>query len=218
MTEHTQTQTAPIGSDVGRGEQTKSRGLGRLSGFIVFASVALPIVAAYIVFYTGVGIPTATVNQGELLKPAQQVAEMDLIERGGKPIILAEEEPRWRYLILSDAQCAEACEKLLYTTRQVHIRLSDKAPRVERLLVTSDALAEARHSHLAGLHPLLRFATADQQQVEQWLADSNYAQLPRPSALLVDQNGFAMMVYDNGHSGNQLLKDIKRLLKYSYEK
>lgn len=216
MAEHTHTQSAPVGED-GAG-QSKPAGLGRLSGFIVFASVALPIVAAYIVFYTGVGIPAGTVNQGELLTPAQQVAEIDLIASDGKPITLADDEPKWRYLILGDEQCAEACEKLLYTTRQVHIRLSDKAPRVERLLVTGEPLTEPRHSELASLHPLLRLTTADQQQVAQWLAGSDHAQLPRPSALLVDQNGFAMMVYDNRHSGNQILKDIKRLLKYSYEK
>ena len=216
MVEHTQTQHAPVEAD--RCAREGRPGLGRWTGLIVFASVALPILAAYMVFYTGVGIPTGTVNQGELLTPAQQIAALELLDRDGNPIDLAAEEPRWRYLIIADETCAEACEQLLYTTRQVHIRLSEKASRVERLLVTAAPLAQQRHSDVASRHPLLRFASADRQQIDRWLANSDHAQLPRPSALLVDQNGFAMMVYGNQHSGNQVLKDIKRLLKYSYEK
>lgn len=196
----------------------KSAGLGRWSGIAVFASVALPMLAAYIVFYSGIGMPTDTVNQGELLTPAHDVANIELIADDGNAIALADEAPKWRYLIIGDDKCAGECEKLLYTTRQVHIRLGEKASRVERLLATGSPLTALRHQDLAGQHPRLRFTTADQQQIDRWLADSDHAQLKRPSALLVDQNGFAMMVYDNSHSGNQLLKDIKRLLKYSYEK
>ncbi|WP_193754269.1 hypothetical protein [Microbulbifer sp. Q7] len=216
MAENTQIEHSISGDD--GGNQRPSTGPSRLAGFTVFASVALPILAAYVVFYTGIGIPSDTVNQGELLKPAQQVAELDLIERDGQRINLSDEEPKWRYLIVADEKCAGECEKLLYTTRQVHIRLAEKAPRVERLLVTGEPLTELRHQDLASQHPLLRFSMADSQQVERWLADSDHAQLARPSVLLVDQNGFAMMVYNNRHTGNQILKDIKRLLKYSYEK
>ncbi|WP_201276889.1 hypothetical protein [Microbulbifer sp. ALW1] len=198
--------------------QTRKRGLGRWAGLGVFVAVAFPIVAAYIVFYTGVGMPMDTVNQGELLVPAHNVADISLRSDDGATVAIASEEPKWRYLIIGGEQCAGECEKLLYTTRQVHIRLGDKAHRVERLLVTGDALTAERHQDLASQHPKLRFTTADQQQIDQWLADSDHAALKRPSALLVDQKGFAMMVYDNRYTGNQLLKDIKRLLKYSYEK
>ncbi|WP_105102648.1 hypothetical protein [Microbulbifer pacificus] len=217
MAENIHSQTLPAEARAAGGQQGR-RGLGRSAGLAVFGAVALPILAAYIVFYTGIGIPTATVNQGELLVPAKNVADIELSSVQGESISLANEEPKWRYLVLGGEGCAEECEKLLYTTRQVHIRLGDKAHRVERMLVTPGPLGELRHTELQSQHPRLHFATVDQRQLEQWLADSDHPQLARPSALLVDQNGFAMMVYDNHHSGNQLLKDIKRLLKYSYEK
>ena len=196
----------------------KRRGLNRWAGAGVCAAVAFPIVAAYIVFYTGMGMPAGTVNQGELLVPAHNVADLNLTTADGAQLAVASEEPKWRYLIIGDENCAGECEKLLYTTRQVHIRLGDKAHRVERVLATGAPLADQRHKDLAAQHPKLRFTTVDQQLIDRWLADSDHATLKRPSALLVDQNGFAMMVYDNRYTGNQLLKDIKRLLKYSYEK
>lgn len=217
MAENIHSQTAQVGEPSAHSQQGR-RGRGRWAGVAVFSAVALPMLAAYIVFYTGVGMPTATVNQGELLVPAKNVAEIELSARNGDKILFAEEAPKWRYLILGGKRCAGECEKLLYTTRQVHIRLGDKAHRLERMLVTAEPLGEMRHGALKSQHPRLYFATADQQQLDQWLADRDHPELKGPSALLVDQNGFAMMVYDNRHTGNQLLKDIKRLLKYSYEK
>jgi len=196
---------------------SETKGPGRWAGIAVFSAVVLPIVLAYIVFYTGIGIPSGTINQGSLLTPAQSVSELDLKSYDGEQVILADQEPRWRYLVMAGPECLQPCEQLLYTTRQVHIRLGDKAHRVERLLVTTIPQADDRIRGLRETHPRLRLATVDAGQVDRWLADSNQTNLVQPGVLLVDQNGFAMMAYNDRHSGNELLKDIKRLLKYSYE-
>lgn len=198
-------------------KRTPQRRLGRWSGVGVFAAVVLPIISAYIIFYTGLGMPSGTVNQGQLLEPAHRVDDLSLTGVNGEVIKLTDEAAKWRYLVMGDATCTESCAELLYTTRQVHIRLGDKARRVERLLVTPVPLSESRRQELQKQHPRMRFASAESQQVSEWLSDSSHAKLPVPSTLLVDQRGYAMMVYDKEHSGNQLLKDIKRLLKYSYE-
>lgn len=218
MAEHIQPVTARATEQVNGTAQGRGGRLSRWAGIAVFSAVAVPMLAAYLVFYTGVGMPTHTINEGELLTPARNIADIELSSANGDKVLFANEEPRWRYLILGGEQCGGECEKLLYTTRQVHIRLGDKAHRVERMLVTAEALSEQRHQEMRAEHPRLRFATADRVQLDRWLASSDHPELGRPSALLVDQNGFAMMVYDNRHTGNQLLKDIKRLLKYSYEK
>ncbi|MFD1216707.1 SCO family protein [Microbulbifer celer] len=212
MTDQLITDTDEPGSS-----QPQRRGLGRWAGIGVFVAVALPIVSAYIVFYTGLGMPADTVNQGELLQPARSVDAFSVFGKNGEAISLTGEDSKWRYLVMGDAACSDVCEELLYTTRQVHIRLGEKARRVERVLVTSAPLSTSRQQALQKQHPKMRFASADSQQVSQWLSDTSHANLEMPGVLLVDQRGYAMMVYDNEHSGNQLLKDIKRLLKYSYE-
>ena len=212
------TQAGDVSVVENAGNRTQKSGLSRLAGVGVVAAVVLPIVAAYLIFYTGVGMPRSTVNEGELLLPAHAVSQIQWYAENGEQLDLATAEPKWRYLILGTDICEGECEKLLYTTRQVHIRLGDKAHRVERMLVTGKPLSELSRQSIEDQHPRLHLATADQAALDQWLADSDHAGLKRPSALLVDQNGFAMMVYDNRHTGNQLLKDIKRLLKYSYEK
>ena len=192
-------------------------GLSRLQGLTVIASVVLPIVAAYIVYYTGIGMPRHTINQGELLQPPVDVKSLPFVERGTGPLQFTAEKLKWRYLVIPGGQCTAECEKLLYTSRQVHIRLAEKADRVERLLVSTAPLSEGRYRQLQQEHPRLRFVTLAPAVLEKLERDAGFAQWDRPRALLVDQQGYAMMAYDNSHSGNQLLKDIKRLLKYSYE-
>ncbi|MBB3063595.1 hypothetical protein [Microbulbifer rhizosphaerae] len=198
--------------------EEKPTGVGRFQALSVIASVVLPMLAAYIVFRTGIGMPEGTVNQGELLQPPRSIEHLPLLKPSGTRLDLLSESPRWRYLILPGGDCTAECEKLLYTTRQVHIRLGEKADRVERLLVSATPLSEERRAQLREQHPRLRFAVQESAALDGLLRDTNHPRLERVSTLLVDQRGFAMMVYDNHHSGNQLLKDIKRLLKYSYDK
>lgn len=197
-------------------ENPKPAGLGRLQGVSVIASVMLPIVAAYVVFYTGFGMPADTVNQGELVQPPVDVSRLQFVGEDGSALQLADADAKWRYLILPGEKCEENCEQLLYTSRQVHIRLGEKADRVERLFVSSAPLAEERREALHREHPRLRLVHLDGAALQQ--LERQAGREHGPLLLLADQQGFAMMAYDNQHSGNQLLKDIKRLLKYSYEK
>lgn len=195
----------------------QSAGLGRIQGVAVFASVLLPILAAYIVFYTGIGMPDGTINQGDLVEPPVAVGELAFDAQNGGPLRLADEAIKWRYLIVPAGRCDDACEKLLYTSRQVHIRLGKKADRLERLLVTAAPLSEEMQAFLERDHPRLRPVQLERRSLQQLQQQTATDNISGARALLVDQHGFAMMAYDNDHSGNQLLKDIKRLLKYSYE-
>ncbi|WP_244506218.1 hypothetical protein [Microbulbifer marinus] len=163
-------------------------------------------------------MPDGTINQGQLLKPPVDISQLPFIEGGTAPVQLAEESPKWRYLILSGNECAADCEQLLYTSRQVHIRLGEKATRVERLLVTTAPLGDEFQQMLQRDHPRLRVVQLPEASLLQLQRQSAHEGIADTRVLLVDQQGFAMMAYDNHHSGNQLLKDIKRLLKYSYEK
>ncbi|GAA5524584.1 hypothetical protein Maes01_01141 [Microbulbifer aestuariivivens] len=225
--------SAGVGSGVGAGadaavdietageEKQERSPIRGLQGFALLAAVALPMVAACIVYYTGLGMPGGTVNQGSLLDPPIAVGHLSFVEqndqRGQQVFSLGSAAPKWRYLVVPADSCDAACEKFLYTSRQVHIRLSEKADRVERLLVTASPLPAQQRAALAAQHPRLRFVQMDTAALQNLRTASGISGTAEPQALLVDQKGFAMMRYGNEHSGNQLLKDIKRLLKYSYE-
>ena len=140
----------------------------------------------------------------------------------GKSLSLEGEKRSWRMLLVSGDSCAEPCQHLLYLSRQVHIRLGEKARRVERLYLTVSDQKKIEYpfeSHLEKEHPKLKHF---------WVSDSNWNQFVTGTSLaeskvdgstlyLVDQENFVMMAYNESHSGADLLDDIKRLLKYSYE-
>ncbi|BBM01243.1 hypothetical protein [Microbulbifer sp. GL-2] len=190
----------------------------KFQGVSIMASVLLPMVAAYIVFYTGMGVPSGTINQGNLLQPPVKINELKINYQGEETNLLSNTSPKWRYLILSESGCKEECEKLLYTSRQVHIRLGEKANRVERLLITGAPMPVDKQEKIKIEHPRLKILELSEENIRTLQELTAHQDVAAVRAILIDQEGFAMMAYDNHHSGNQLLKDIKRLLKYSYEK
>lgn len=176
----------------------------------------VPIVAAYVAYFTGIGVPDERVNEGELIAPAKNLK--DLLPAAVGDIPGFAKNYQWRILIPINGQCDQACQQNLYTTRQVHIRLGEKADRLERYAVNIGGAQGADFiGTLAETHPKLKSFTVDEQQWQQWLQSSNVPSdiNSEPYYILVDQVGFAMMYYDAQHHGNQLLKDIKRVLRYS---
>ena len=158
-----------------------------------------------------------TTNHGKLLLPVKPVADLTLTDSDGDPWDWDEHKPKWRILIPSDASCSGDCQDLLYTTRQVHIRLGKYTSRLERILVvTAPALDGALAEKLVVEHPYLKIVHTGAGAVTDWLADTNSPAVPgRSAAVLVDPAGAAMMTYTTDHAGNEILEDLNHLLKYS---
>lgn len=176
----------------------------------------VPLIGAYVVYYTGFGMPDDAVNEGELITPAPNFEALRAYAAGDLPAF--DSNRKWRLLVPVPEDCAEQCQQNLYVTRQVHIRLAEKAERVERYAVN---LAGSQGAEwLEGIkpeHPRLKIFEVPRERWNAWLEGTN---VPSDAGaqhyyLLVDQLGFAMMFYTTDQHGNQLLKDIKRILRYS---
>lgn len=185
---------------------------------IIVLVTVVPIVAAYLAFYTGVGVPQRTVNEGILLEKARNVEGLFGHADGDLPNL--EDNSHWRLLVPVPPDCSQACQKNLYVTRQVHIRLADKASRVERYAVNlAGSEGEQYLAEIAPDHPRLKYFTVPWGVWSDWLEGSGVPTdlNEEPYYLLIDQTGFAMMYYTSQHEGNQLLKDLKRVLRFSPE-
>lgn len=191
---------------------------------IIVVSV-MPIVLAYTMFFSGVGVPKDTVNYGDLIS-ATSMKKL-LSESDFK--YFSETNKRWRLLLPIAHDCREACEKSLYTTRQVHIRLGEKSARLERVALNiGGAFDGGAIKTLAKEHPKLKVIDLNSGIWEQWhasLVESTHAVKSEKMGessedyhyYMVDQEGNVMMRYSQAHHGNELLKDIKRALKYSID-
>lgn len=181
-------------------ENNKRR--GQLQALLLMLVVALPMIAAYIIYHTGWGIPKQTVNQGELLQPPQLLTGLDLTLGDGTRWDIRTEKKHWRYVIPGLAMCDQTCRDNLYLTRQVHIRLNEKAQRLERIYLLLDkTMSPELAEYLAREHPKLRVMWADKDQFQRLLSETNFAGDPgsgRP--LFFDGSG---RVSDDGLSPGQ---------------
>lgn len=181
----------------------------------------VPIAGAYISYFTGIGVSETTVNEGMLIKADPAKSLQDLLENASGETPSFDRNYKWRMLIPITDQCNEQCQKNLYTSRQVHIRLGEKAGRVERYAVNLGGVQGQKIlDEIAEEHPMLKVFTVTKRQWDNWMDDTNVPENmdEKPYYILVDQVGFAMMFYTVEHEGNQLLKDIKRILRYSVDK
>ncbi|WP_157471597.1 hypothetical protein [Gilvimarinus agarilyticus] len=192
---------------------------GQIQALLLMLIVALPMIAAYTMYHTGWGIPDGTVNKGMLVTPPIEVGALVPKEQGELWQIKSEPK-RWRYVVVGEGSCDQTCLDNLYLTRQVHIRLNEKADRVERIyLLLDDELSPELAAHIAEQHPLLRVMTVNRSDLLQALQASNISEDPVVSGryFLMDQEGFLMLSYTPEHTGGELLKDVKKMLKTSYE-
>ena len=181
----------------------------------ILACSLIPMLAAWISYFSGFGVPKETVNHGRLVMSAPSLE--GVLSKDDWARVHADK--KWRVLHLVGAPCEAACEAALYLTRQIHIRLSQNSERVERIaLVDPTFVSTAQREALQRAHPRLHILNVDRAQQQRWLSSVERGLAVAASDYwLVDQEGRAMMLYDAGQDGNDVLKDLKRVLKYSID-
>ncbi len=211
MSETEQSQEQTLNSD----QAAKNR---KTLLLILAVSIA-PIALAYFSFFTGIGVPKNTASFGEIINPAinlQGLLEQDNTELYKQMM----ENKKWHIFIPIGESCNKACQDILYVTRQVHIRLGEKSTRVDRVAVYSGSTdLEEKAAELKTEHPLLKTIAIEKKDWENFISRGVTDANPeiKPYYILVDQEGFAMMYYDNSVAGGDLLKDLKRALKHSID-
>ncbi len=213
MARHYNNEAAPLHVTSGRIRQ-------RLMGFLVLAIIILPMLSAYFIYKTGIGLPSQTINKGELIIPATSLNQFSVMSlTGKKKLLLAstiDGKSKWRLIIVGDDHCVSSCSEQLYKARQVNLRLSENSHRVERILLANVVPDTAAMQRLERDYPDMDIAVINRDVWQKVFKGTNY--MPQVADIVVvDQQGFAMMHYSKNHSGGEVLDDLKRLLKYSYE-
>ena len=191
----------------------------QLYGLLVLCIILLPMLLAYLIFKTGWGMPSETTNKGDLLSPPISLKKLVLSKNGELLDNLYPASPKkWRILVPVTQSCDANCEDFLYISRQVHIRLAEKAYRVERILLLLDEFSPEELLSLKQQHPGTLIFYSRSADLANWLAATGLPKAADQYFYLIDQEGFAMMRYGSSHSGQDLLDDLKKLLKFTYDK
>lgn len=187
--------------------------------FVLFAALlVLPVAAATLLYLTG-WRPANGGNHGELIQPARHIEDRALQTLDGRPVHFSELRGKWTMVYFGASSCSDACMKNLYYMRQVHAAQDDERVRVQRvfILTETNAMAELK-TRLAG-YPGMQVWTGEKKALAALaqsfgIPDGRLAE--RQGIYLVDPLGNLMMRYAPGAEPSGMLKDLTRLLKYSW--
>ena len=188
---------------------------GRRMMLLVTGLLALPFIVAFGLYWFE-WRPAKLANHGELIQPPQALPEAGLTLVDGRSLQTAELRRKWTLVMVAPTPCARACQQDLHQIRQVQVALNKEMVRLRRVLLgssvadlrTDPALAEIQRSY-----PDLIIAapTADETGVI-WttLAGAGYR------FYVIDPLGNVMMRYPEKPEMQGMLRDLERLLKYSW--
>ena len=167
-------------------------------------------------------IDLGTVNNGTLVVPPLQFSKLDLSHSNGKPFDYSQPERKWSFVVIGGAECNEACERMLYISRQSHHALERRMPRIRRYYVNYESVSsEALQNYLADEYKTTELLYANKQQLNEMINNSALHNLEENRFYVVDHNGWLMMYYEAedfqqntlNDLGKKVIKDMKRLLK-----
>ena len=162
--------------------------------------------------------PDGTTNRGVLVHPARTLtlpADMQVADVTANDYL----QGKWTMLYIGDADCDDVCINNLYKMRQVRIAQNEHMKRVQTLyMVLGDELPVPLGEQLEKEHASLDVAIVPENQSGQIAADFLVDGVSMDTAervYYIDPLGNLMMYYPADANAGGMLKDLKKLLKYS---
>ncbi len=181
--------------------------------FVIVAFV-LPVVAAYVMFFTGF-TPSAFTNKGELIQPVVDIEALVLVD--DKNELLSRDDitqHKWHMIYLAGASCDQACNDALLKIRQVNKAVGKNAYRLRRLII-HQAKPDAEFLALIEKEfPNAKRLYADQQKLQAAMRTS-ITEMDENDIYLMDPIGNIMMRFTQDMPGKWLIHDLNKLFKVS---
>lgn len=182
---------------------------------IIVASFLVPVLLgslAYI-YRDNLGMGTKTVNYGTLIQPARPTEPLDLQQDDKAADAKEVLQGKWTLLQIAPPECSQLCQDHLLLMKRVRLLMNDKMRRIRTVLVTHNGQAD--NASMKEKYPDLVLTNTNS-------ATSTFVQQFEPHDMssaaiyLLDPLGNLMMVYPQADpDAKKIIKDLKRLLKYS---
>jgi cytochrome oxidase Cu insertion factor (SCO1/SenC/PrrC family) len=184
---------------------------GRWKMLAVLAVCAAPVLASYFTYY--VIKPTTHNNYGTLVDPrSYPIPPLASTTLDGRPEGLDKYKGKWIMLKVGGGECAQACQKQLFTMRQERLMQGKEMDRVERVWLVTDRepLETVLIREYDGMHML----HADPAAVAKWLP-AEPGTKAEDHIYLIDPLGNLMMRFPADPDPRKMYKDVNKLLKAS---
>ena len=156
-------------------------------------------------------------NHGELIQPPRALPAVGLYRADGSPLPTAELLGKWLLVLPVKGSCNASCQNNLQGMLKVHIALNKEQNRMQRVLIVGDVSDSANDPPMVELQRLfpglLVAAVQANVAAEAWHGALNGR---GQDVFIVDPLGNVMMRYADPSDMRGVLKDLERLLKYSW--
>lgn len=191
---------------------------GRLVVVLIFALFAAPAVISWLLLsYTSIGESSGG-SHGSLVSPPRPLPNMQLQN------LVDPQQPetlhgKWSMLYLHEGKCLEVCADNLYKIRQIRLASGKHAPRLQRVLVQlGNEEQPLNDQQLQAFAGQLMLKTEDVENfpgISVFRLQQDDAPLQQRRIYLVDPLGNLMLAYPEKAEPKGIIKDLKRLLRYS---
>jgi hypothetical protein len=170
------------------------------------------VAVAFALYYGGLWRPAQTSNKGELILPPRALTVQGLRVPGGGDAGPGVLSGKWSVVYVGDGACDAQCRAALVIGRQTRLALNKDMTRVQRVLLATRNCCDT--AYLAAEHQGLIALDASAPE-----AAALVAQFPAERAgvlFIVDPHANLMMRHEARTMTNDLLTDLKKLLKLSH--
>lgn len=159
--------------------------------------------------------PAKFANHGDLVQPPRALPETGLRRVDGSPLPTAELRGKWLLVIAVDASCDTPCQATLQQLGQVQLALNKEQRRVQRVLLVKGG-DRANLAQLERAFPELRVASLAKNADRAWDTAFDSFAAHATGVYVVDPLTQVMLRYADANNPRGVLKDLERLLKYSW--
>ena len=200
-------------------EQSAKANSSKLELWLILLIPIAGLLIFTFMYFSGVGVPQATTNNGSLIQPPRSIETVAIIDVDNNEFVYNNNSHKWTILIPAVGGCNESCESTLYFTRQMHTALGKQMNGLRRFYLTDEkTIAPTTAALVLAEYPKLERFFTSTEQMELLLGRVDGVDYrDGKTYFLVDPMGFIMMSYTDQHGLKDLLSDLKFLLKQSGE-
>ena len=190
----------------------------RLKLLGVFGIALVPVIAAAVMYFGGVALPTGKTNKGNLLLPPMVLSEQSAISS-----LLSDDikkEGLWVLMLAGTGECIDVCLERLHTLRQVNVAMGRELSRVGRFYVGD--MTDNDQQVVLSDYPKLKFYNASASALEILEQQAVEKSGLKPESIesnwnvwLIDPLGNVVLQYGLENDGYDMIGDLKKLLKLS---
>ncbi|MBT7952379.1 MAG: hypothetical protein HN764_12195 [Gammaproteobacteria bacterium] len=198
-------------------EAKQIKRLSVLGLLLIFASPIL--VSWWLLNYTDYSRDDAVASHGDLIVPPRPLQNIALIELAKQSNQQHSLHGKWSLIYLNEGGCEKDCGDNLYKMRQLRLAVGEYAPRIQRVLVNTGVVASPLSDdmleHFPGQLLLIAEEHAQLSSLKIFARTKEENPVLKKRLYLIDPLGNLMMSYPADTEPAGIIKDLKRLLRYS---